>query len=224
MKVRLATVTRVIVLGLVGAIAFAFLRPPPEASGPIQAIALEQPGSATLTRFEIQPAESQARFVIDEVLRGSPKTVVGATNQVAGQIAVDSANPEGAQVGAILVNARTFVTDSTQRDRAIQNFILQTDAHEYIAFQPTDLVDLPPSARMGEAMNLQVVGDLTIRGVTRPVTFKATVTPESADRLQGSAATTIRYADWGITNPEVPAVTGVSDAVGLQIDFVATAA
>ena len=41
----------------------------------------------------------------------------------------------------------------------------------------------------------QIVGDLTIRDVTRQATFEATVTPTSPDRLEGTATTTIRYAD-----------------------------
>lgn len=78
--------------------------------------------------FEIVPAESQARFIIDEVLRGAPVTVVGATDQVAGQIAVDPANPAATQVGQILVNARTLATDNDFRNRAIKNQILNTRA------------------------------------------------------------------------------------------------
>lgn len=78
--------------------------------------------------FEIVPAESQARFIIDEVLRGAPVTVVGATDQVAGQIAIDVANPGATQVGQILVNARTLATDNDFRNRAIKNQILNTRA------------------------------------------------------------------------------------------------
>ncbi len=38
---------------------------------------------------QIVQEESEARFVIDEVLNNAPKTVVGATNQVAGESGVD---------------------------------------------------------------------------------------------------------------------------------------
>ena len=60
--------------------------------------------------------------------------------------------------------------------------------------------------------------------MTHPATFNASLTPESADRLEGSASTTIRYADWGITIPQVPVVTGVADTVRLELDFAAQAA
>ena len=216
-------------VGLVAVVGYAVFKPTPEASGPIRAVAVGKapaaaPSAAAVRVFEIRPEQSEARFVIDEVLRGEPKTVVGATNQVAGQITVDPNDLDTARLGTILVNARTFATDSNQRDRAIQNFVLQTAEYEYISFTPREVIGLPNRAGAGETLSLQVVGDLAIRGVAREVTFDATVTPESADRLTGRASTTIRYADWGISIPQVPAVTGVSEQVQLQLDFVATPA
>jgi polyisoprenoid-binding protein YceI len=214
-------------LGLVGVVAYSYLKPAPSASEPIEARALEQPTAAVDSDarvYEILQEESEARFVIDEVLRGSPKTVVGSTDQVAGQIAVDPTDLDPAEVGTILINARTFATDSEQRNRAIQNQILRTDQHEYITFAPKTLLSLPDDASVGQAVPLQVVGDLTIAGVTREVTFDATITPESEDRLAGSASTTIRYADFGLAIPQVPAVTGVSENVRLELEFVAMAA
>ena len=38
--------------------------------------------------YDIVPEETEARFLIGEILRGEPKTVVGKTNQVSGQIFV----------------------------------------------------------------------------------------------------------------------------------------
>jgi polyisoprenoid-binding protein YceI len=215
-------------VGLAGVFAYSTFRAPQEASAPIESVAVTPsnaaPDTASARVYEIQPEQSQARFIIDEILQGSPKTVVGTTNQVAGQIAVDPADLDPAQVGPILINARTFTTDSNSRNRMIQNQILQTDAHEYISFQPKHLVGLPTGSALAQSTPLQIVGDLTIRGVTREVTFDASVTPQSADRLQGKAATTIRYADWGISIPQVPSVAGVSEQVQLQIDFVAASA
>jgi polyisoprenoid-binding protein YceI len=212
-------------LGLLGVVAYSYLKPAPTASAPIETLTLETtaPVAASASLFEIVPAESEARFVIDEVLRGAPKTVVGATDQVAGQIALDLSDADETQVSAILINARTLATDSSQRDRAIQNRILNTAQHEYIVFTPTELLGLPGSISAGQAVPFQVVGDLTVSGVTREVTFDATIRPETDDRLVGSAITDLRYADFGLSIPEVPSVTDVSDIVRLEIDFVATA-
>ncbi len=228
MKLRALAIVVLAVVGLAGAAAYAVFKPPPEASAPIQSVAVQPAGAsasaASTTRFEIQPGESEARFVIDEILRGEPKTVIGTTNQVAGQILADPTNPRGAQVGTIQINARTLTTDSEARNRSLKNLILQTEAHEYISFQPTELQGLPERAQIGDMLSLKVIGDLTIRGVTRPVTFDATVMPETATRLEGSATTTLRYADWGLTVPQVSQVAWVSEEVRLELTFVATAA
>ena len=47
------------------------------------------------------------------------------------------------------------------------------------------------------------------------------VTPTAENRLQGTASSTIRYADWGVSIPQVPSVAGVGDQVALHLDFVA---
>jgi polyisoprenoid-binding protein YceI len=213
---------------LVSALAYSYLQPAPLASAPIESVTLQPPVAPSPDQaarvFEIVPTESEARFVIAEVLQGAPKTVVGTTSEVAGQIALDPSDLDTTQVGTILINARTFATDSSQRDRAIQNWVLNTAEHEYITFQPTVLLGLPDGASATDAVPLQIIGDLTIAGVTRPVTFDAIVTPGSTDRLEGSASTTIRYADWGLAIPQVPAVASVSDTVRLELDFAAQAA
>jgi polyisoprenoid-binding protein YceI len=159
--------------------------------------------------------------VIDEVLNNAPKTVVGTTKQVAGQIEVDPTDPSKSRVGTIQVNARDLTTDSEFRNRAIKNQILQTDQYELITFEPTSLTGLPATGAVGQSYTFQVVGNLTIKGVSKPATFDVTVTPASDTRLIGSATTTIKYADWGITIPQVRQVASVSEDVRLEIDFVA---
>lgn len=119
------------------------------------------------------------------------------------------------------MNARTLTTDNDFRNRAIKNRILSTDQYEFITFTPTQITGLPATGAVGETYSFQIVGDLTIRDVTKAVTFDVTATPLSETRLQGTAQTTIRYADWGIVIPQVRQVASVSDDVRLELDFVA---
>ena len=199
------------------------LRPSAEASAPIEAVALETP-AAQATVYEIDPAASEARFVIDEVLRGADFTVVGSTDQVAGQFALDPANASTAEVGPILVNARTLETDDSTRNRAIQNLILNTLDYEYISFTPTTLDGLPASVSVGQTYTAQLTGDLSIRGTTRQTVFDVSVTPTSGSQLLGTASSSINFADWGLSIPSVPFVAGVDDQVRLELDFTANAA
>src|SRR5215210_5916890 len=121
-------------------------KPPAQATAPVASAPVGQgsAGAATDTPvFEIDPNASSARFVVDEILRGSPYTVVGTTNQVAGQIAANLNDLDAAQVGAITINARTLTTDADGRNRMLKNQILQTDQHEFIEFTPKQLVGVP---------------------------------------------------------------------------------
>ena len=171
--------------------------------------------------FEISQAESEVRFILDELLRGDPTTVIGASDQVAGQIAVDLSDLSTAQLGIIQVNARTLETDNNFRNRAIRNRILQTNDYEFITFAPTDLTGLPDSAAVGETISFQIVGDLTIRDITQEATFEVEVTAVSATQLTGTAVTTVQRADFELVIPEVEGVADVDEAVILEIDFTA---
>ncbi len=183
-----------------------------------------QPASTgpELQLFAIDQSRSEARFLIDEVLRGRPVTVVGVTNQVAGQIALDPNNPQAAQVGVIQINARTLTTDNEFRNRAIKNAILRTNQFELITFTPRLISGLPESVTIGVPFEFTIEGDLTITDVTRPVTFTVTVTPISQTEISGLAKTTVLYRDFNLTIPDSPSVDTVADEVRLELEFVAT--
>lgn len=189
-----------------------------EATTEVQAAAA---GQAVV--FEIVRAESEARFYINEILYGNDKTVLGVTNAVAGQLLVDAANTANVQVGPVQVNARTFMTDNGNRNRAIQNFVLQTNAYEYVTFTPTQVSSLPASAAVGDTFSFQLTGDLTIRNITHPVTFDVTVTAESATRISGLATASIARADFNLQIPSVSQVAWVDEVLTLELEFVAEA-
>lgn len=175
-----------------------------------------------LQLFAIDQNRSEARFLIDEVLRGSPIIVVGLTNQVAGQIALDPNYPQAAQVGVIQINARTLTTDNEFRNRAIKNAILRTNQFELITFTPRVITGLPDTVTIGVPFEFTIEGELTITDVTRPVTFTVTVTPVSQSEISGLAKTTILYRDFNLTIPDSPSVDTVADEVRLELEFVAT--
>jgi polyisoprenoid-binding protein YceI len=186
------------------------------------------PTSANQTVFTIDPSTSQATFTIDEVLFGQPNTVVGSTSQVAGQILVDMQNPSQSHVGQIRIDLSTLVTDNDLRTRTLQNRILETGdpSNQYATFVQKSLSGLPSTVSaisVGKPVSFQITGDLTIHHVTRTVTFTAQVTAESATLLKGQAQATVKYADFRVSIPSVPSVTGVSDTVKLALTFTAHA-
>ena len=206
---------------LIGVVWVLFLQPAQTPSAVLTAVPITLPDNSQFTILEIVPEESLVTFTLDETLRGLPTTVVGQSRAVAGQIAIDFADPTTAQIGPILINARTLLTENEFRNNAIQNFILQTEAYELITFTPQQISGLPAQFTANEPVTLTIQGDLTIRDITQPVTFAATVTADGRTELTGSAAAQISLADFALTIPDAPGVANVSEVVGLRIDFIA---
>jgi len=176
--------------------------------------------------FKIVAAESRASFTLDEDLRGVRTTVIGSTSEVGGSIMVDLANPSASSIGAIVINARTLETDNSFRNRALRSQILRSaqDEYEFITFEPRALGNWSAqTVALGESVSFDVTGDLTVAGVTRPVTFAASVELESETRISGSATVNLLHGDFGLVIPDVPSVANVTEDVDLTLEFVARA-
>ncbi|HTM67856.1 MAG TPA: YceI family protein [Candidatus Binatia bacterium] len=166
-------------------------------------------------------AGSKASFTINEVLRGSPFTVVGETADVTGDIALDAANGK-ARIGLIAVDARTLKTDSRMRDGMIARAILRSGEPDnaFITFKPTSIDGLPPAIAPGAPFDLGITGDLTVAGATKQVTFKAAA-QLTDDKIVAKADTDVLYKDFGLAIPKVPFVAGTDDDLTISIDIVA---
>ncbi len=174
-------------------------------------------------RYHIVPAESTASFSLEEDLRGTHITVLGTTSQISGALKADPANLTTAEFDTIRINARTFVTDSEQRNNAIRRMILKTenDANEFIEFMPKSVTGAPASATIGQPFTFKATGDLKVSGVTKEVTFDGTATFVSNDEIKGSAQTKVHYPDFGVTVPNLPFLANVDQDTTLKLDFVA---
>lgn len=181
------------------------------------------PAPENMRVYKISSAESQVRFELDEDLRGERKTVVGVTDQVAGEIALDLTDLTMARVGVIQINARTLVTDNNLRNRAIQNEILDTGQYEFITFAPRNITGLPASVGIGEEVTFSIEGDLTIRNISQSTTFTVVARAISPDQIAGTASAVINREDFDLSIPSVPNVANVEEEVELYIEFVAYA-
>lgn len=223
-------VSGLVIVGVVAAIAVYIFGSGPTGNGvaktPTVAPTLAAGGNNVV--FTLDPSASTASFTIDEVLFGQPNTVVGKTNQVTGQIRVNTQDPAASQIGQIRIDLSTLVTDNDLRNQTLQHRILETSdpANQYAVFAAKTLTELPTSTAghaFGDTVSFKATGDLTIHQVTKSVTFDVQVTVKSATLLTGHAQTTIRYSDFDIVIPHVPSVTDVGATVILALDFTARA-
>lgn len=175
------------------------------------------------TGYALDPAQSEARFVIGEVLAGEDNTVVGATQAVEGLINLDPNNPTEATVGSIRVDVSTLMTDNNRRDGAIRTFILQTDnpSNQFAVYLVNDIEGLPEQVEQGVPYALTLSGDLTVHGVTVPTAFNGEAVLTGEGQVRGSFSATVTRQDFNLSIPNVPLVANVDEQVRLELDFVA---
>ena len=178
------------------------------------------------TVFTIDPSVSSASFEIREVLFGKTNFVIGKTNQVTGQILINTSDPSKSQMGPIRVDVSTLTTDSDMRNHTLQTRILETGdpANQYATFTATSFKGLPTIFTVGPLVNFQVTGNLTVHQVTKVETFNMVFTVNSDKQVTGAASTNVRYEVFNLAIPNVPSVTNVSDTVVLTLNFTARAA
>jgi polyisoprenoid-binding protein YceI len=118
-------------------------------------------GAATVTAWKIDPAHSVAEFKVKHMMIANVK---GKFSGISGTLHLDEADPARSTVGASIPLDTVFTGDA-QRDahRKSPDFF-HVEKHPEMTFKSTKI----EVKRPGE---LAVTGDLTIHGVTKPVTF-----------------------------------------------------
>ncbi len=148
-----------------------------------------------------QPSELGYR--VTEVLFGVETAGVGRTDQITGTLMI-----EGTQVTAaeFVVDVASIESDDSRRDNQFRGRIMSTDEFPTATFVLTEPIELGTEAVEGAAVETTATGELTLRGVTNPVTFD--VTAELANgRIGVLGNIPVVFADYGISNPSVPGIT-----------------
>jgi polyisoprenoid-binding protein YceI len=173
----------------------------------------------------VDPSASQASYHAHEQLVGHslPSEAVGTTQAVGGALVL---NPDGsfaADQSAITVDLTTLKSDESRRDNFIQGNTLQTRQFPTATFVPTQVQGLPaPLPSSGQA-TFQLLGDLTVHGVTQPVVWQVTASFDGAS-VSGDATTTVQLTDFGMAPPKAGPVLSIENAVTLELAFSATRA
>lgn len=168
-------------------------------------------------RLTFVSGESEARYRVREQLArlSLPSDAVGSTRDVAGTIVI---NPDGtivAEESKVTVDLRTLKSDEDRRDNFLRRRTLQTDQFPFAEFVPLEARGLPSALPESGAATFQLAGELTIRDVTRQVVWDVTATIEDA-KVVGQAQTVFTFADFNLTQPQVPLVLSVEDNIRLE--------
>jgi polyisoprenoid-binding protein YceI len=151
--------------------------------------------TSTTTTWSIDPTHSVAEFKVKHMMISNVK---GHFAKVSGTLSLDESDVTNSKVEA-LIDASSIGTRDDQRDAHLKSAdFLDVEKFPSLSFKSTR-ISVP---RAGE---LAVEGDLSIRGVTRKVTFHVEgPTPPAKDpwgntRVAVSATTKINRKDFGLT-------------------------
>ncbi len=150
--------------------------------------------SALSGTYTLDPAHSRIGFVARHAM---VTKVRGSFNDFTGAAVLDGDNPANS-TATVTIQAKSIDTRNAQRDEHLRgNDFLAMDEYPEITFVST-------AVRQTGADEFELTGDLTIRGVTRPVaipfTFEGAATdPFGNFRAGFEGSVTINRKDYGVT-------------------------
>jgi polyisoprenoid-binding protein YceI len=177
-------------------------------------------GPAT-TRFAIVAEGSEVRYRVREQLVGLnfPNDAVGATNAIQGAIVLDAQGRVVPAESRFTADLRTLKSNEARRDNYLRRNTLETDTYPNVTFVPAEARRLPFPLPASGSAPFELVGDLTVKDVTRRVTWEATATFDGP-KVSVRAQTAFHFGDFGLRQPRVSVVLSVEDDIKLEADLV----
>jgi polyisoprenoid-binding protein YceI len=166
--------------------------------------------------WTIDPIHTTVSFGVRHLLITN---VQGVFERVSGSVRFDAAAPEASEI-RVEIPAESVNTRAPQRDAHLRSAdFFDAEQHPLITFQSTRV-------RATADDSLEVIGNLTMRGVTREVVLTvAELAGVAADfngqpRIGGSATATLKRSDFGMTFNKVLEAGGlaIGDEVSLRLD------
>jgi polyisoprenoid-binding protein YceI len=171
-------------------------------------------------RLVVAPTGNEARFKVREQLAELPlpSDAIGVTRVITGAIVLDENGRVVPGESRFTVDLASLKSDRERRDGYIKRRTLETDKFPTAVLEPTAAPGLPAPLPASGTMTFELLGNLTIHGVTRPSSWRVTATADHGE-FTGTASTRVRFGDFGMTQPRVAVVLSVQDDIGLEYDF-----
>ena len=178
---------------------------------------------AVAVKLTVAPQGNEARYRIREQLFGVdfPNDAVGATSDITGAIAFDAKGNVVPAESKIVVDVTALKSDKDRRDGYVQRNTLQTAQYPTVVLVPTSMKGVKLPLPKNGTVNFELTGDLTVRGVTKPTTWRGQAKFENG-KITGNVATTFTFADFQMEKPKVRSVLSVEDDIKLEYDFAVT--
>jgi polyisoprenoid-binding protein YceI len=160
---------------------------------------------------------SEAGYRVPEVLNGQRAEAVGRTAAVTGELTIASTQ---ATAASFTVDLATVASDENRRDNQFRGRIMDVASHPDATFVLGGTIALPSIPDAGGRISVRAGGRLTLRGVTRDVTFDISA-ERSATGFTVAGSIPITFSDFGIPNPSAgPAQVGDEGELEFLLVFV----
>ena len=166
------------------------------------------------------PEATIVGYRIQEELAGfGGNTAVGRTSEVTGRLVLDGASID---VVEVTVDMKTLVSDDRRRDSQMRSRGLQTTQFPQAGFVLSSPIDFGVAPVVGEVIEAEAVGTLTLHGVSRDVTIsiQAQLVDEMTIVVVGGVEVVL--ADYDIEKPVGGSILSVADSgtFEFQLTFV----
>ncbi len=172
------------------------------------------------TRLVLAPEGNEARYMVREQLArlSFPSDAVGMTKDLTGALVIDEHGKVVPSESRFTVDVTTLKSDRERRDRYLQRRTLHTSEFPTVELNLTELPGLPVPLPASGAFDFELVGDLTVHGVTRSTRWKVVAEAEGAG-FSGTASTSFTFGDFGLAKPRIAMLLSVADTIRLEYDF-----
>lgn len=176
--------------------------------------------SGNSIHYVLVPGKSQALYRVREQLvsLSLPSDAIGTTQDITGTLAIKPDGTIESSESKFSVGLQSLTSDRSQRDNFLRRNVLQTDQYPNVVFVPTQATGLPQSLPQSGQVTFKLNGNLTIRDVTKPVTWDVTCTVQG-EQVSCKATTSFKFEDFNLTQPRVPVVLSVVDNIQLELDI-----
>lgn len=144
----------------------------------------------------------------------------GTSTDVTGTMTITGTEVTGIEVTA---NLKALKSDDGFRDNAITDRGLETNKFPTASFAATEPITLPGAPTKGTTVKVSANGDLTLHGVTKPVTIELEGR-WNGETIQVIGELPILFSDYGITAPTSFRVAEVDDNGFMEVQLVFTKA
>ena len=157
--------------------------------------------------FKIDPARSTIAFKVRHMLG----TATGKFSNFGGTIVVDREHPDQSSV-AVRIAASSIDTGIVKRDEHLREGLFNVEKYPEISFKSRGV-------KQTGASGGQIVGDLTMHGVTREITLNVQLVPNSQTRWRVTTAP-LRRSQFGLVfNKSAETVSMIADDVKVDIEI-----